>query len=237
MKLSNMYEKMSNLRLVSNLRCIRQNCVFISELTMYRGNVLYAHESVIVYISLVYLNSPSFFKHAYCAVLPDWYTPSYNFSDLDQVAKASKAKITEEPHLENSTQLTRASKTVSVSRLWQGNSLVDLRLQTCILSYIGGSIVRKWRRRNKCNDCLSLVSNSTNSTVFFKHKQYKNVTHGLQKPSALLVNALSTLETIFSTHYLSLFSSQSQIIKRCFIESQSVYFPTPPCHPHLRDFF
>jgi hypothetical protein len=117
--------------------------------------------------------------------------------------------------------LNRASKSMSVTRLWQEKEHTDKKLQTCILSYIGGSIVRKWRRRNPCDDCLSIISNSMETNAFFKHKEYKFITHGLQKPSSLVVNALSTLETVFLNQYLALFS-RTCILKGFMNASRSV---------------
>jgi hypothetical protein len=161
------------------------------------------------------------------------------FFGLDQVAKVSLPKVTDEKlsgTVQGRATQSRASKSISVTRLWQGNEVVDKKLQTCILSYIGGSIIRKWRRKNQCVDCLAIVSNSMVTNAFFKHKEYKFKTHGLQRPSNVLVNAMSTMETIFLNQYLSFFS-QTSILKRFMHASRSVYFPAPPCHPHLREFF
>jgi hypothetical protein len=74
------------------------------------------------------------------------------------------------------------------------------------------------------------------TNAFILRKQYQYITHGLQKPSSLLVNALLTIEIIFLKQYLAFFS-QACILKRFLSASRSVYFPAPPCHPHLREYF
>jgi hypothetical protein len=123
-----------------------------------------------------------------------------------------------------------------MTRLWQPGKRTDKELQTCILSYIGGSIVRKWRKKCSCEICLSFISNATATNLFIKHKQYTHTIHGLERPSSAVTNSLSILETVFMTHYDDYFCLPF-VLKRFLEASKTVYFPEPPCHPNLRAFF
>jgi hypothetical protein len=165
---------------------------------------------------------------------------NYIFLILDLISQVSKSNSSQLTLGENQPQQklpsTRATKSDCINRLWQPHERIDKELQTCILTYIGGSIVRRWSKKWPCEVCLSLISNPSVTNPFFKHKQYAHTIHGLQRPSCAVTNSLSILENVFITHYDAFFSLPF-VLKRFLQASKSVHFPQSPCHPNLRDFF
>jgi hypothetical protein len=128
----------------------------------------------------------------------------------------------------------RATKTVSVQRLWKNDAQED-RLKTSIISYIGGFLIRKWKKKHDCKDCYDSLTVDSPNNIFFAYKQFADASAGLQRPSSLLVKALCTLEDIFMANYSDLFPLPF-LLKRLLQISFSVPFAVNSCHPELRDF-
>ncbi len=108
-------------------------------------------------------------------------------------------------------------------------------MQRCIVGYIGGYILNKWRKKHNCGTCAAFLSNSSSPNTFITHKQYKDAIVGLQRPSDMVTSTLMTLECVFMANYASFFCLPSVI--HCFMSAAtSVSFPHVPCHPEIRDF-
>ena len=86
---------------------------------------------------------------------------SKNYLPLsDEISKAFKIISTRDEPLTLDAPLSRPAKSTNVTNLWKANAgRVDQTLQTCILSYVGGSIIREWQKINDCTDCLATLSN------------------------------------------------------------------------------
>jgi hypothetical protein len=132
--------------------------------------------------------------------------------------------------------LSRASKSASVTSLWQERGeRVDQALQKCILTYIGGAIVRRWKGKNVCQQCQSMLCAPAPHNIFLKHKQFEYCRIGLQHPSEIVVTALSQLETIFMANYATFFHRPS-VVSHFLHASSSIAFPQAGCHHQLRLF-
>jgi hypothetical protein len=137
---------------------------------------------------------------------------------------------------QTNVSLPRESKSASVCSLWQERGgRVDQALQKCILTYIGGAIVRRWKRKNICQQCQLLLCSPGLTSQFLKYKQFQHCRIGLQHPSELVVNALTQLETIFMANYTTFFNHPS-VVSIFLNVSSFIAFPQPACHPQLRQF-
>jgi hypothetical protein len=127
-------------------------------------------------------------------------------------------------------------KAASVRKLWSDpTDMQNVRLRRCILNYIGGSIIKKWKKKNSCQSCISLLCNFSITNEFLKNKQFVHAVIGLQQPSQCVVTFLESLETLFIHNYTTFFNRTS--VMASFLQfSSSAYFPYSPCHPELRKF-
>jgi hypothetical protein len=155
---------------------------------------------------------------------------------IDEISKASKIKATIKANTPHTALLPRSSKSASVTSLWQERGgYVNQVLQKCILSYIGGAIIRRWKKSHVCLQCQTLLCNPAATNQFLIHKQFEHTLVGLQYPSELVVTTLTHLETLFMGNYSTFFSRPS-VLSQFLDASVSIAFPQTTCHPQLRHF-
>jgi hypothetical protein len=154
----------------------------------------------------------------------------------DEISKATKTKPYVNEKRENH-ELSREAKAMSVNNMWTTDKRTDCQLQKCVLSYIGGSILRQWKKSVGCEKCVTALMETTIHNVFLKNKQFGHCKpgQGLIQPTPLLLNTLCTLENIFISYYSAYFCKH-RVLLHLMNSCLSVSFITPLCHSNLREF-
>lgn len=137
------------------------------------------------------------------------------------------------------THSTRLTKSTGIAKLWAAKARGNTFLRSCILSYIGGFILRQWNRKIGCSICLLKLKQDNqhrNLNVFIKNKNYKNSPKGLQTISPGVLTSLITLETIFMDCINECLPRPNVLVTYLQLTT-SVAFPLSTCHPEVRDFF
>lgn len=116
--------------------------------------------------------------------------------------------------------LSRSAKSTSVSNIWQSSSTAQKHdiLEACVLEYIGGYLLRAWRKRSSqcptCQQSLQSDAKKSNNCSFIRRKMLPGVKEGLLCPTVPVVQALTTLESIFIQNYCEFFKTPG-VLLRC----------------------
>ena len=151
----------------------------------------------------------------------------------DELSKASK-HLTETREIQRvSSSTSRSSKSDSVSHLWKSQANVDTTRQACILSYIGGYIIRSWKRKHSCELCCC----NWRLFLFQRFLEAQAISLCYYKPSASIIKLFSNVNyTWVYFSYTLCFLFLLTIYSGSLFANFGVSFSQPTCHPRLSSF-